>query len=125
MKNNNPIFLNLFQIKFPITAFVSILHRLSGAVLFIFIPLGLYVFEQLVSSKYTYELLIQRLDNHLAKVVIWLVVMGLVYHTVAGIRHLLMDFGQFESLTAARLTSLLVLGANILFGAYLGYLLWL
>ena len=45
MSRPRPKYLNLLQIRLPIPGLVSILHRVSGAVLFLFIPFLLVLFE--------------------------------------------------------------------------------
>ena len=84
--------------KFPIMAISSILHRISGVVLFFgsFILLALLYFS-LKSQKSFSEVLIL-LENPLMKFVVWGILSSLAYHFSAGIKHLLMDMGYGETL---------------------------
>lgn len=113
-KDTRPVFLNLFQLKFAITAIISILHRISGFFLFLFIPLLLWMLGSSLRSEGSFVAIKGAIfGNLIGKTVIWIMLSTLIFHSMAGIRHLLMDYGWFESLAAARLSTFSVF---ILFG---------
>lgn len=109
-----PIYLNLFNFAFPITAIVSILHRLSGIFLFLAIP----IFLSMLQSTLYY---LQAPYSLCGRLIIWLVLSALVYHLCAGVRHLCMDVGWGENKMIARVTSFLVLGCSVFFSV----IIWL
>ena len=120
-----PINLDLFSIRFPITAIVSILHRMSGVFLFLIIPWLLWSLQSsLESGPALAEPWEQITHGHSFKLVIWLILSALFYHLFAGLRHLIMDMGWGESLLAARITAKAVLVLSIVYSIGLGVWLW-
>lgn len=101
MKTKRPVNLDIGSIKLPITSYVSILHRASGVVLFIAVALLLCAFDASLESEQSFDSLKQSLGSPVAQFFIWASLAALAYHFVAGIRHLIMDFGfgedSFES----------------------------
>lgn len=91
MKNSRPLNLNLFTIKFPMAAIVSILHRLSGVILFIFIPALLYLLHCSLNSETSFTNLQNNFSPSWVKLPLWLFMAAICFHFIAGIRHLLMD----------------------------------
>ena len=53
-KNKRPVYLNLFQIRLPVAGVVSILHRITGVVMVISLPLSLYALQQSLASADEY-----------------------------------------------------------------------
>ena len=101
MKTKRPVNLDIGSIKLPITSYVSILHRASGVVLFFVVALLLCAFDASLESEQSFDSLKQSLGSPVAQFFIWASLAALAYHFVAGIRHLIMDFGfgedSFES----------------------------
>lgn len=125
MKVERPINLDLTKFRFPPMAIVSILHRISGVVLFLFIPLMLYLLHQSLSSSVNFELLQQRLDDSgWMKLWVWLLLSAALFHLIAGIRHLMMDLGIGESLKAGRFTAYLVFALSLIAIILSGVWLW-
>lgn len=102
MKDTRPMFLDLTKIKFPPTAIVSILHRVSGVVLFLFIPLLLWIFGQSLASAQSFDYLIVTLASPGFKVTLWVLLAALLFHLLAGLRHLLFDFVLEEDYAVGR-----------------------
>ena len=98
MKKNRPVNLDISTIKLPITAYVSILHRVSGVALFAGVAILLWMLDKSLSSAAGFAELQDTLSSPLCQFIIWLTLAGLVYHMVAGIRHLIMDAGIGEDL---------------------------
>lgn len=88
---NRPIFLNLFQIRFPIMAVVSIGHRMAGVVLFIGLPFLLWILEKSLKSPPAFEAACQFIKTPLGSIGLWVVGAAAWFHGLAGIRHLCMD----------------------------------
>ncbi len=125
MQNKKPVYLNLFQFSFPLTAIVSILHRLSGILLFILIPIFIYALDLVLTSKETYKIFIGYLNaNICVQFVIWVFAVSFFYHMLAGVRHLLMDFGNFETKLSANISSKIVFVLAIIFAIWIGTYLW-
>ncbi len=97
MNKNRPVNLDLTTVKFPITALVSIVHRISGVVLLGGVIILLWMLDTSLSSKESFEQLQECLRNPILQFVIWAVLAALAYHLVMGVRHLIMDLGIGES----------------------------
>jgi succinate dehydrogenase / fumarate reductase, cytochrome b subunit len=124
VKVERPIFLNLWRIRFPATAIVSILHRVSGVIIFLGLPFLLYLLSKSLISQERFDQLSTSLTAPGMKFVIWIILSAVVGHFFAGIRHLLMDIGMAESLKAGRVTAWLVLIISFLIIIILGLWLW-
>ena len=111
-------------IRFPITAIVSILHRLSGVFLFLLIPLFLSVLADSLKTPENFLSIHHYLSQPASKLVLLVIFFALFYHMFAGIRHLLMDAGVGEKLTQARVSAVFTLLAAVTVTALLGVRLW-
>jgi len=121
MKQKRPINLAIASLRFPLTAIVSILHRLSGLALFFLIPLLLWSFSDLMSAKEHFDRWIDYIHQHLIiNIILWLLFTIFSYHLLAGIRHLLTDIGIGESIKAGHWSAKLVLIVWLLFSILLG-----
>lgn len=109
VKSQRPVNLDLRTIKLPITAYTSILHRISGVILFVSIAVLLFALDTSLSSEEGFEQVKAYLSNPLIKLIIWGLLSALLYHLVAGIRHLIMDTGHGETLQGG------ILGSKIVF----------
>jgi len=94
--NKRPVNLDIGTIKLPITSYVSILHRVSGVVLFFAVGIFLWMLESSLASEQSFNDLGAMLSNPVCQFIIWGSLAALAYHAVAGIRHLIMDFGVGE-----------------------------
>lgn len=112
MASKRPVYINIFTFKFPITAIVSILHRISGVLVFLSIPVFLSILQD--GLYYPWVL------STTPKILIWAVLTALMYHLIAGIRHLCMDAGYAEDKRSATITSYLVFILTILFSFIIG-----
>lgn len=109
----------------PITAYVSILHRISGIVLLGGIILLLWMLDTSLSSEQGFNELKETLSSPLMIIIIWGLLAGLAYHTIAGIRHLLMDIGIGETLEGGRLGAKIVALLAVLAILAIGvFLIW-
>ena len=96
MKTKRPVNLDIGSIKLPVTSYVSILHRVSGVVLFFSVAVLLCVFDASLESEQSFQSLKDCFSSPVAQLIIWASLAALAYHFVAGIRHLIMDFGVGE-----------------------------
>ncbi len=82
----------LAQYRLPLAGIVSILHRVSGALLFLVgIPFALYLFEQSLTSEISFETYRAVVSHWFAKLVLLALVWAYLHHFCAGIRYLVMD----------------------------------
>lgn len=123
-KKSRPVFLNLMKMKFPPMAIVSILHRVSGVLLFIFIPFALYFLQQSLDSSQSFVQLKVLLSTPFMSFLLWVFLSALAYHLLAGIRHILMDFGWGEGLSCARRSAYLLIVLEVIAIILLGVWLW-
>ena len=121
---SRPKYLNLLQIRMPLPAIVSIMHRVSGAVLFLALPLMLWWLQQSLTSGRTFAEFQTLFSNSLVKLVMVGLLWGYLHHLCAGIRHVVMDLDYGLELKTVRLTGTLVLAVSITLTAIIGALLW-
>ncbi|MDT8402945.1 succinate dehydrogenase, cytochrome b556 subunit [Sulfuriflexus sp.] len=86
-----PVFLNLLQIRMPVTAIASILHRLSGILLFLSLPFLILALQQSLQSPEGFARLMGQLDALPIKALLVILLWGLFQHLFAGLRFLLLD----------------------------------
>lgn len=104
-----PVYLNLFRLHLPITGWVSILHRLSGALLFLLLPLMVWGFALTLSSEAGFARVAAWGSTPFAKLLTLALVWAFAHHLLAGLRHLAMDSHWGVSLKSTRRSSLVVL----------------
>lgn len=113
--------------RLPVAGVVSILHRVSGALMFLLLPLVVWLLDVSLTSEVSYE----RFSNafiagvgFLPAFLLKLVVLGLIWaylhHLIAGVRHLWMDVTHSVSLQQGRISALITLGASGLLTIVLG-----
>ncbi|MGK2914464.1 MAG: succinate dehydrogenase, cytochrome b556 subunit [Porticoccaceae bacterium] len=125
MSDKRPVNLDIGTIKLPVAAWVSILHRISGVVLFFATGLFLWMLDASLASEESFRNLKTIITHPLCQLVIWGMLAALAYHLVAGIRHLIMDCGIGETLEGgARGAKIVLLCAGVLF-VLAGAWLWL
>jgi succinate dehydrogenase / fumarate reductase cytochrome b subunit len=105
-------------------AIVSILHRISGVVIFVFLPFMLYILHQSLISQNHFDQVHAELMRPLLKIILWLALSAVFYHLIAGIRHLIMDLGYFESLKAGKASATLVMVLSAISIVLIGVWLW-
>ena len=97
VKKPRPEFRNIgigditMRYRLPLAAKVSILHRVSGAALFLFLPFLLYLFSQSLTSELSFEVFKGFLSNIIVKIITLGLAWAFLFHFCAGVRHLLMD----------------------------------
>jgi succinate dehydrogenase / fumarate reductase, cytochrome b subunit len=106
---HRPKNLNLFTIRLPINAVVSILHRASGVGLFLALPLILLALQTSIRSPESYATLVNLLDTWFVKLILIGLSWAFFHHFFAGIRHLLQDIHWMTSLQKARFSGKAVL----------------
>jgi succinate dehydrogenase / fumarate reductase cytochrome b subunit len=123
-QRKRPKNLNLFTIRLPVNAIISILHRMSGMALFLVLPALLWALSRSVQSEASYTALAGMLQYWLAKLFVIALSCAFFHHFYAGIRHLAMDVHWMTSLQKARLSSRLVLCLDELSVAAFAFMIW-
>ncbi len=124
MNKKRPKHLALLEIKQPLPAVVSILHRISGAVLFLALPFLLLLLDQSLRSVETYTNLTEHLASPLLKLVLLGLLWAFLHHFCAGLRYLAIDLHLLPTLAAARASSRWVMAASLTLTVVLGAQLW-
>ncbi|CAB3807972.1 MULTISPECIES: succinate dehydrogenase, cytochrome b556 subunit [Paraburkholderia] len=114
--------------RLPLAGRVSILHRVSGGLLFVFLPFLLYLFDQSLTSELSFEVFKGFLSNIIVKLITLVLAWAFLFHFCAGVRHLVMDTnhnavtkekGKSTSIVVLVVSSLLTIAfAAKLFGAF-------
>jgi succinate dehydrogenase / fumarate reductase cytochrome b subunit len=120
-----PVYLNLFAIRMPLPAVVSILHRASGALLFLIgIPLLLCTVQRSLASPEAWAQMRSALDAPFAKIVAVALAWAFIHHLLAGIRHLLMDAHIGAELQGARQSAAVTLVLAVVLTIAVAVRLW-
>jgi succinate dehydrogenase / fumarate reductase cytochrome b subunit len=126
LNKKRPVNLDLTTIKFPPAAISSILHRVSGVLVFLFIPLLLWLLH-LSLDRQGFSDIQTVLASPFTKLLLWITLSGLLYHLIAGIRHLLMDMhiadGKESGNQSARIVIILSLILIVLMGGWLWFIM--
>lgn len=125
MSKKRPVNLDIGTIQLPVTAYVSILHRVSGVVLFGAVGLFLWILDSSLSSEESFNSIKEFMNTLIVQIIIWLSLAALIYHLVAGLRHLVMDYGYGETLSGGILGAKLVLTFSAILMLMAGFWLWI
>lgn len=128
-KKQRPKYLSLpailFQIRLPLPGWVSILHRVSGALLvFPFAAWLLYLLDKSLATPEGFETIRGYLDMPLAKLGLLVFVWAYCHHFCAGIRYLLLDLNAGVELRPARASALAVIVVSLLLTAWFATKIW-
>jgi len=116
----------LFEIRLPLPGWVSILHRISGALLFFpFAAWLLYLLDRSLASEDGFNRIREHyLQLPVVKLALLVFVWSYCHHFCAGIRFLLLDLDQGIGLAAARRSSVIVLVLSLALTAFFAVKLW-
>jgi succinate dehydrogenase / fumarate reductase cytochrome b subunit len=124
-KQKRPKFLNLLRIHLPVTGVNSFAHRVSGALLFLAVPIFIYCFSLSVRDAASFADLKTLLHSVPFKILITLLAWAIAHHMLAGIRFLLTEVDIATSLSAAKIFAWLVNLSGVGIFIITGYLIWL
>ena len=114
MTKQRPKFLTLSEIRLPLPGFVSILHRISGAGLFLMLPLLVYVLQLSLDPTpegvASFKALV---GNPFVKLVLFGLSWAYLHHFCAGIRFLLLDLHIGIEKPAARQSATVVMAVSL------------
>ena len=122
MNTDRPVNLQLFPQ--PLAALVSISHRITGVVLFAGLAFGLYALDLAMSSPAGFDQAAVLIKEPFAAFILLGLVYVLMFHIVAGIKHLLLDFHIGDSLEAAKVSAIAVLVLSAIATAAIGVSIW-
>ena len=126
---------DLTTYRLPPAGIVSILHRVSGVLMFLLLPFIIWMFDTSISSEISFERFKSAFNSGmgfvpgvLVKLVALALIWAYLHHFIAGLRHLWMDvshaavtkeFGQSSAIVTLALSILLTIALGLkLFGVY-------
>jgi succinate dehydrogenase / fumarate reductase cytochrome b subunit len=125
LKNKRPLWYNLNLLNLPLPGLVSILHRISGALLFFGLVWFLFLLDMSLASEQGYARFARYVSQPLVKGALAVLLWAYLHHFCAGIRYLFLDIDKGVDLPTARATSWLVLAVSLALTAILGWgVLW-
>jgi len=120
-----PVYLNLFAIRQPVPAIASIIHRATGAVLFLAgIPVLLWFVQRSLASRAAFDAAMQPFTTLFGKLVFLVLAWSYLYHLLAGIRHLALDLHLGIELAPARSSAAIVLLLSVVLAIVIAVRLW-
>lgn len=114
MTKTRPVFLELWRIRLPISAVVSILHRISGVMMVLSIPIAAALFAQALSGPEGFAASAAFVGNPVIRLGLVLMLWALLHHLFAGIRYLIIDLGIGVERPVARQSAKAALLAGII-----------
>lgn len=115
------------QYRLPPAGVVSILHRVSGALMFFLLPFIVWLFDASLTSEVSYDRFtsafvagIGFLPGWFVKLVVLALIWAYLHHFIAGVRHLWMDATHSVSKAQGRSSALVTLGASAVLTVLLG-----
>jgi succinate dehydrogenase / fumarate reductase cytochrome b subunit len=127
-RKRRPKYLNLqallFEIRLPVTGWLSILHRISGALLFLSMVWLLWMLDRSLASEIGFEKIKHYAGLWPVKLSLLVLIWAYCHHFCAGIRYLFLDLDKGVDKATARLTSWISFGTSFAFTALLGWKLW-
>jgi succinate dehydrogenase / fumarate reductase cytochrome b subunit len=125
VKKDRPVYKNiglaqLVKYRLPWAGKVSILHRISGAVLFLLLPFILYLFDQSLASELSYQKFQEFTGNILVKIICLGLIWCFLHHFCAGIRYLLLDLEIGVEKSEANRSAIVVLFLGLALTAVVG-----
>jgi succinate dehydrogenase / fumarate reductase cytochrome b subunit len=124
VNDKRPVNLDIGTIALPITAYTSILHRVSGVFLVAGMAVLIWLLGTSLSGPEGFEQAKACLSSFWGKLVVWSVLIGLSYHSAAGVKHLIMDAGIGETMKGGETGSKLVLAATAVLVILTGLWIW-
>ncbi len=124
LKKTRPKHLNLLAIRLPLPGIMSILHRVSGAGLFLMLPFLIYLLALSLESPQSFLSFKEIVGNPFAKLILLGLMWAYLHHFCMGIRILLIDMGIGVELKPARGSAWVVLLVSLSLTVILGARLW-
>ena len=123
-KKKRPLWYNLSPLNLPVPGLVSILHRVSGAMLFLGLIEFLLLLDMSLASESGYAQIGEWMRAPIVKLLVIASIWALLHHLCAGIRHLFLDIDIGTSLHAARRSAFAVFVVSLLMAASIAVRIW-
>jgi succinate dehydrogenase / fumarate reductase cytochrome b subunit len=124
VKDKRPVNLDISTIRLPVAAFASILHRISGVIVFVGIAGLLCMLDVSLTSEDDFNSVRAAALSPFVKFLLWGVLSALTYHLVAGVKHLFLDVGIGESQKGGPLGAQITLIVSAVLIVVLGVWVW-
>ena len=124
VNKKRPVNLDIGTIALPITAYTSILHRASGAALFVGVGILMWLLDVSLASEDGFNRVKAIFDSFFCKLIVWGVLIALIYHSAAGVKHLVMDVGIGETMEGGVRGSRIVLIVTAILAVLVGAAIW-
>jgi succinate dehydrogenase / fumarate reductase cytochrome b subunit len=124
VNSNRPVNLDLTTIQLPLPAKASILHRISGVILFVAVAFMLAALSMSLESESSFADFKAAFDNGLVKFITWGILSALGYHFIAGVKHLVMDMGIGETKEGGRTGAIITLVGGVILIVLAGVWVW-
>jgi succinate dehydrogenase / fumarate reductase cytochrome b subunit len=124
MKTARPVDIPLTTFAFPLAAIASITHRITGVLLFVGLAFLLYLLDESLTSPQGLDTARATLSMPLAKLLLIAIVATLIYHFVAGVKHLLLDFDIGDTVEGGKLGAQITIAVSAVLIVIAGVWLW-
>ena len=125
MKKQRPVNLELGTMQWPATAIASILHRISAVVIWVAMLVSLPLLYVSLSSADGFNSLSTLLnENFLAQFFAWGFLTAMGYYAMASIKHIIQEFGHFETLQGGKMISVTAIGLGIFISLLMAVWIW-
>ena len=124
MTDKRPVNLDIGTIDLPLPALASITHRITGVILVAGTAILLWLLDESLASEEGFNTVKTLADSFLVKLMVWGILSALIYHSVAGIKHLIMDLGIGETLEGGQTGAKLVIAVSGVLIILTGALIW-
>lgn len=124
VKKQRPVNLDLQTVSFPLTAIASILHRVSGVIMFVATGILMWFLAESLSGPTGFANVQELMGSFLAKFIFWGILTALAYHLVVGVRHIIMDMGYGEDFESGTASARLSMIASVILSVLAGVWVW-
>ncbi|UAA40770.1 succinate dehydrogenase, cytochrome b556 subunit [Paraneptunicella aestuarii] len=124
MKKQRPVNLQLNTISFPPSAISSILHRVTGVAMFFALLFVICAWAMSLTSAEGFATVQELMNGFIGKVIAIGTVSALTYHLLAGLRHVVMDFGHWEEIESGNNSAKVTIVLWVIITIVIGVVLW-
>ena len=124
VKKQRPVNLQLNTISFPPSAISSILHRVTGVAMFFAMLFVIWAWAVSLSSSDSFAMVQEIMKGFIGKFIAVGTASVLTYHLLAGVRHMVMDFGHWEEIESGNISAKVTIGLWVLLTIVIGVVLW-
>ncbi|MFT5580301.1 MAG: succinate dehydrogenase / fumarate reductase cytochrome b subunit [Paraglaciecola psychrophila] len=111
-------------IHMPLPALASITHRITGMLLVAGTAVLLYMLDESLASEAQFDAIKNMASSVIFKSIVFVVLAGLIYHTVLGVKHLIMDLGYGETLEGGMIGTKISVAVSAILIVLMGVWIW-